>query len=198
MRVDPDHRLREAHWQPSAHWDERPSWALLDLIVIHCVSLPEGRYGTGYPQALFLGELDVRADASFHDLEGVEVAPHLFIDREGLVTQFVSFDKRAWHAGLSDWGARSRCNDYSVGIELEGSISSPYTIAQYDVLVGCLTALLQSYRGLSAGRIVGHSQIAPHRKQDPGTFFDWRGLYTSLHQSLPGARMDSVHMNRAE
>jgi len=184
MSVDADHRLGEANWQPSPNWDDRPFWALLDLIVIHCVSLPEGQFGTGFPQALFLSQLDHNAHPSFADLEGVEVAPHLFIDRLGKVTQFVSFDKRAWHAGISKWGCRSQCNDFSIGIELEGAIACAYTLAQFDALIRTLTALLQRYDGLCSGNIVGHSQIAPDRKQDPGTFFDWRGLYTALQKSL--------------
>lgn len=183
MRVNPEHRLEQAQWCPSAHWDARPAWAELSLIVVHCISLPEGQFGTGHPQALFLGTLDTSADPSFADLAGARVAPHLFIDREGVVHQFVSFDKRAWHAGVSSWAGRDNCNDYAVGIEVEGAVNVAYTLAQNDAIAEVVAALLARYPGLSAGAIVGHNEIAPGRKQDPGTFFDWRGLLLGLHTS---------------
>ena len=184
MLIDSEHKLVEARWQASDHWDERPNWAVLDLIVVHCVSLPEGQFGTGYPQALFCGALDCGEDASFADLSGLEVAPHLFIYRQGLVEQFVSFDKRAWHAGVSAWKERPRCNDFSVGIEVEGTVNTPFTLPQYDALLNVVKALLCRYPGLSVDALVGHNEIAPGRKQDPGEFFDWRGLYTELYRDV--------------
>lgn len=184
MRINAEHRLEQARWTPSPHWDERPAWAGLDLIVVHCISLPEGQFGTGLPTALFLGTLDTGTHPSLADLEGVQVAPHLFIDRDGLVCQFVSFDKRAWHAGVSSWHGRSGCNDYAVGIEMEGAINAPYTLAQYDALADVAAALLDRYAQLSVDAIVGHNEIAPERKQDPGAYFDWRGLLLGLHTRL--------------
>ena len=184
MQVDAHHRLHPAQWQPSPHWDNRPEWALPELIVIHCVSLPEGQFGTGYPQALFLGCLDCSEHADFADLDGLEVAPHVLIDRQGGVTQFVDFDKRAWHAGESRWQGRSSCNSFAVGIELEGSVGVAYSLAQYDTLLDVLTALLQRYPQLSVASIVGHNEIAPGRKQDPGPYFDWCGVLLELHKRI--------------
>ena len=106
-----------------------------ELIVVHCVSLPEGEYGTGAPQRLFTGELDCAEHPSFADLAGLRVAPHLMIDREGQIEQFVSFDKRAWHAGISSWRGRNSCNDFSIGVELEGSVEDDYTVDQYRTLI---------------------------------------------------------------
>lgn len=182
LRVNAEHRLEQATWSPSPHWDERPEWAELELIVVHCISLPEGQFGTGLPQALFLGTLDITADPTFGDLDGVCVAPHLFIDRQGSVHQFVRFDKRAWHAGVSSWQRRQNCNDFAVGIEMEGAINATYTLAQYDALADVVSALLHHYPGLSTDAVVGHNEIAPGRKRDPGFLFDWRGVLLGLHR----------------
>ena len=182
MQIDKQHRLSGAQWLASPHWDERPPWAQLHLVVIHCVSLPEGQFGTGYPAQLFTGQLDCSAHPDFADLEGLQVAPHLFIDRAGCVQQFVEFDKRAWHAGISSWWARPGCNAYSIGIELEGSVHDAFTLEQYDVLAAVSTALLRHYPSLSVDGFVGHNEIAPGRKQDPGPWFDWCGFMQRLHQ----------------
>ena len=180
MIVTAEHRLDAARWQPSAHHDERPPWAVPELIVIHCVSLPEGRFGTGYPSQLFCGTLDLSGDDSFADLEGMRVAPHLLIDRQGEVEQFVAFDKRAWHAGVSSWRGRPSCNDYAIGIELEGSVNTDFTPAQYDTLKEVVDALLVGYPSLSVDAIVGHNEIAPGRKEDPGPHFAWRRCLAGL------------------
>ena len=182
MQIDRQHRLTQAAWLASPNYDERPAWAQPNLVVIHCVSLPEGQFGTGYPTDLFTGCLDCAAHTDFSDLEGVQVAPHVFIDRRGKVQQFVSFDKRAWHAGVSSWRARPNCNGYSIGIELEGSVHTAFTLEQYDVLASVSGALLARYPGLSVDGFVGHNEIAPGRKQDPGPFFDWCGFMLRLHQ----------------
>ena len=187
MLVSADHKLDIATWRASPHWDERPLWANPELVVVHCISLPEGQFGTGFAQDLFLGTLDTHAHPSFADLEGVEVAPHLFIDRQGRVEQFVSFDKRAWHAGPSSWWSRPRCNDFAVGIEMEGAVGQPYTLAQYDMLADVLVALFTRYPQLGPDAVVGHNEVAPDRKQDPGTFFDWRGLLLTLHRRAASA-----------
>ena len=164
---------------PSHHHDERQG-ELWDTVVVHCVSLPEGQFGTGAAERLFTGCLDTTEHPSFCDLEGVEVSPHFMLDRHGQVTQFVSLHKRAWHAGVSSWGGRPAVNNFSVGIELEGDVNTPYAAAQYATLVRLLSALMCANNALSISRIVGHDQIAPDRKYDPGPLFDWRGLYTQL------------------
>jgi len=184
MQVDDRHRLRGARWTPSEHCEARPVWAQPELVVIHCVSLPEGEYGTGAAQRLFLGRLDVREHPSFADLEGLKVAPHLFVAREGSVQQFVAFDKQAWHAGVSTWCGREGCNAYSVGIELEGCIASRFTAEQYDVLEQILHALWRRYPGISRQAVVGHNEVAPDRKSDPGPHFDWRRVVAVTHHSL--------------
>lgn len=182
--VNDRHRLDGAAWTPSHHCAARPQALEPELIVLHCVSLPENEFGTGAPQRLFTGALDCSEHPSFHDLTDLQVAPHLFIDRLGGVEQFVAFDQQAWHAGLSAWRGRSGCNDFSVGIELEGSVSQAFTDAQYDALVAVLVALLERYPGLSVGHLVGHQDIAPGRKTDPGPLFDWAGLLRRLHAEL--------------
>lgn len=180
MKVTAKHRLDKAAWRASPHFDARPYAAEPELIVIHCVSLPEGEFGTGHPGALFVGTLDVRAHESFADLEGMQVAPHLLIDRHGGVEQFVEFDKRAWHAGESCWRGRPRCNDFAVGIELEGCVNSAFTSAQYDALVEVISALCERYPRLSFDAVVGHNEIAPGRKTDPGPHFRWRHVLQAL------------------
>ena len=129
---------------------------------------------------LFLNRLDVSADPALSDLAGVCVSAHVFIDRRGRATQFVPFDQRAWHAGESQWCARSGCNDFGIGVELEGEDERPYTRAQYRRLRLLTLALLEYYPLLSRGAIVGHLQIAPERKTDPGRAFDWAGFLGSL------------------
>jgi AmpD protein len=180
VQVKDDHRLARTTQRLSPNRDPRPDPSDISLIVIHGISLPPGRFGTGMVIDFFLNRLDVRADPSLADLEGVTVSAHLFIDRRGRVTQLVPFDERAWHAGLSRWRGRERCNDFSIGIELEGVDERPYTRAQYARLAGVLRALLDRYPHLSRGAIVGHQEIAPERKTDPGPAFDWAGLYARL------------------
>ncbi|MEM9623089.1 MAG: 1,6-anhydro-N-acetylmuramyl-L-alanine amidase AmpD [Pseudomonadota bacterium] len=182
MDIDLNHHLTTARWMASDHCDARPPGITPELIVLHCVSLPEGTFGTGAPERLFCGVLDVAEHPSFADLRDLRVAPHVLIDRQGRLLQFVGFDQRAWHAGVSSWRGRTGCNDYSIGIELEGDIHQPFTGAQYASLAGVLGALLQRYPQLSVGAIVGHNEIAPGRKQDPGPFFDWHGLLERLHR----------------
>lgn len=173
-------RLLGAKWMPSPHHSPRPAWAHVELVVIHCISLPEGQYGTGAPERLFCGTLDCSEHASFDDLEGVEVSAHLLIRRDGDVKQFVAFDQQAWHAGVSIWAGRERCNQFSVGIEVEGCIDEAYTHEQLNALTHVLNALLEHYEHLSVNHIVGHQDIAPGRKTDPGPHFDWQGVLTRL------------------
>lgn len=149
-------------------------------MVVHGISLPPGRFGMGLVEDLFLGRLDTTRDAALADLCGVRVSAHLFIDRGGRATQFVPFDRRAWHAGESCWRGRTGCNDFAIGIELEGTDERPYARAQYRRLHRVLEALLERYPRLSRSAIVGHAEVAPGRKTDPGPAFDWAGTLRVL------------------
>lgn len=164
---------------PSPHFNQRPA-AEVSLLVIHNISLPAGQFGLPYIEALFCGTLDCQADASFADLQGLAVSAHFLIKRTGEVVQFVSCDERAWHAGVSTFAGRSNCNDFAVGIELEGTDTSGYTEAQYAQLVALTQALQQQYPLITHERIVGHSDIAPERKTDPGVGFDWQRYLTAI------------------
>ena len=190
LRIDSHHRLNIARWLASSHHAPRPHWAQPELVVIHCISLPEGHYGGGAPQRLFTGDLDCTEHASFADLEDVRVSAHLFIDRQGAVDQFVGFDQQAWHAGLSMWRGRGGCNAFSIGIELEGKVGDGFTEAQYLRLDEVLVALLNRYPSLSRDAIAGHADIAPGRKEDPGAGFDWQRMLVALHREPGSAKTD--------
>ncbi|OMH38379.1 N-acetyl-anhydromuranmyl-L-alanine amidase [Motiliproteus sp. MSK22-1] len=166
-------RLLEAGFCESPNQNPRPERQVVDLLVIHNISLPPKVFGTPYVKQFFLNQLEVDADPYFSEIESLKVSAHLFIDRKGEVTQFVSFDCRAWHAGVSSFDGRENCNDFSIGIELEGSDDIPFTEEQYQVLVATCNALMDRYPGLVPERIVGHSEVAPGRKTDPGPAFDW-------------------------
>ena len=177
MQVDENHRLSGCNWSPSPHFDDRPFSQDIELVVLHCISLPEGQFGHGYPEQLFLGTLKIEDDPSFLDLEDLRVAPHLYIDRKGIITQFVSLDRRAWHAGVSSWRGRPNCNDFSIGIELEGCVNAIFEEAQYESLNNTLSALFLRYDRLSWESVVGHNEIASNRKADPGEKFEWVRVY---------------------
>lgn len=174
------HRLRGARWLPSPHADARPDPRDIALLVVHAISLPPETFGGPWIDDLFLGHLDCEAHPYFSSLRGVRVSSHLLIRRDGSITQYVPFDRRAWHAGQSAFEGRSRCNDFSIGIELEGSDARPFEDAQYTALVRAANALLDAYPTLSRERIVGHADIAPGRKTDPGPHFDWLRFTTEL------------------
>jgi AmpD protein len=165
---------------PSPHHDARPPGAEVDLLVVHGISLPPGEFGGPWIDALFLGRLDPAAHPSFADLHALRVSAHTLIRRDGELVQYVDFDRRAWHAGESRFEGRERCNDFSVGVELEGADEAPYTPAQYARLVQLARALMRRYPGITPERIVGHSDIAPGRKTDPGPGFDWQRFRTAL------------------
>ena len=150
------------------------------MLVIHNISLPAGEYGTGRIEQLFTNCLPPGAHPSFGEISGLRVSSHLLIDRAGAATQFVPFDMQAWHAGESNFRGRERCNEFSVGIELEGTDFEPFADAQYDTLTEVTLALFRAYPDLNPGRIAGHSDIAPGRKTDPGPFFDWRRYRAAL------------------
>ena len=172
--------LQGARVLPSPHCDARPAGVDIDLVVLHSISLPPGQFGGDAVERLFLGTLDPASHPSFADLAGVRVSSHLFIRRDGEVIQFVPFHQRAWHAGKSSWQGREACNDFSIGIELEGSDYVPYDLAQYAALNAVLQALYQAYPLLDRGHVVGHAEIAPGRKTDPGPAFDWARVHNRV------------------
>ena len=157
----------------SPHCDARPGGAAPELIVVHGISLPAGEFGGPWIDHLFAGSLPAGAHPSFGDTVGLRVSAHALIRRDGTITQYVPFGMRAWHAGQSQYQGRAGCNDFSIGIELEGTDTVPYSDAQYASLAALAAALIAIYPTLSAQRITGHSDIAPGRKTDPGPAFDW-------------------------
>jgi len=180
MRVTDEHWLTGTRRVPSPHCDDRSHPDAVELVVIHGISLPPGQFGGGFVEDLFLGRIDTAAHPSFESLEGLRVSSHLFISRRGAVTQFVPFHRRAWHAGVSAWRGRAGCNEFSIGIELEGTDEGGYTESQYRKLGVVLNALLARYPQLSPDAIVGHLEVAMGRKTDPGHRFDWRRVLTDL------------------
>lgn len=181
IRIDQETGLiTDCTYLPSPNCDERPSGCNEDLIVIHGISLPEGQFGTPYVEQLFTNQLETTAHPHFADLKDLRVSAHIFIRRTGEIIQFVPFHKRAWHAGKSCFGDRNHCNDFSIGIELEGCDTTPYESTQYRCLTRLVSSLIRVYPALSPGKIVGHCHIAPDRKTDPGPTFDWKKLHQSL------------------
>lgn len=162
---------------PSPNFGARPSIAPIDLIVLHCISLPPGQYGGDAVQRLFSNQLDWNADPYFKSIEGLQVSSHFYIRRSGELQQFVSVNQRAWHAGVSSYLGRDNCNDTSIGIELEGVAAGRFERSQYETLTGLCAAILQSY---PIAHIAGHEHVAPGRKDDPGSGFDWPLLQQAL------------------
>lgn len=170
---------------PSPNHDARPeSDSDISLLVIHNISLPPGKFGGCHIDELFTNCLDPAAHPFFKDIAGNKVSAHLLINRKGQVTQYVPFTRRAWHAGKSVFGNRERCNDFSIGIELEGTDTKPYTRAQYESLARISRQILLAYPGIKPENIVGHADIAPGRKTDPGECFDWLRYRQSI--GFPG------------
>jgi AmpD protein len=157
----------------SPHCDARPAGALPELLVVHGISLPPGEFGGPWIDRLFTGTLPPDAHPYFSEIEGLIASAHALIRRDGQIVQYVPFGQRAWHAGVSQYRGRPACNDFSVGVELEGTDDTAYTEAQYQQLAALTAALLASYDSLSPEHIVGHSDIAPGRKEDPWPTFDW-------------------------
>lgn len=170
MIVDADGRVDAARFVASENCDERPPGEAITLLVIHNISLPPGEFGGDAIERLFTSSLDYAAHPYYRSLAGMRVSAHFLIRRAGEMLQFVPCTKRAWHAGVSAWCGRNGCNDFSIGVELEGTDDLPYTEAQYRVLID-LTRALQSAYPIAA--IAGHCDIAPARKTDPGPSFDW-------------------------
>ena len=157
---------------PSPNFNARPSDEI-SLLVIHNISLPPGQFATGKVQAFFQNRLDVTEHPYFEGIKALRVSAHFLIERDGQITQFVSCLDRAWHAGISSFEGREACNDFSLGIELEGTDDQPFTDAQYQALIALTRQLQQHYPQITPQRICGHSDVAPGRKTDPGPCFDW-------------------------
>jgi N-acetyl-anhydromuramoyl-L-alanine amidase len=164
----------------STHFDARPPGTIADLIVIHGISLPPGEFGGPWIDLLFTGALPADAHPYFRAMAVGRVSAHALIRRTGEIVQYVPFGERAWHAGKSEYGGRTACNDFSIGIELEGTDDLPYENAQYESLARLIKGLLAAYPSLSRDRVVGHSDVAPGRKTDPGDSFDWAKLRSAL------------------
>ncbi|MBF5056191.1 N-acetyl-anhydromuranmyl-L-alanine amidase [Alcanivorax sp. 521-1] len=171
-----DHWIDQARRVPSPNFNERPDPDDIALVVIHNISLPPERFGGAHIEAFFQNRLDPDADPYFQTIRDLKVSSHFLIRRDGELVQFVACDRRAWHAGVSSWRGRDNCNDFALGIELEGADHIPYEEAQYRRLNALLDALIAHYPGLSRDTITGHEHIAPGRKTDPGPAFDWSRL----------------------
>lgn len=181
MKVDPHTGLLdEAHYRPSPNVDRRPAPDAIDAVIIHAISLPPGEFGGPWIDRLFTNALDPGAHPYFAEIADLRVSSHLLIRRDGALVQYAPFHARAWHAGASCLAGRERCNDYAVGIELEGADDVPYEDVQYEKLVHVLRALMRVYPAIVPERVVGHCHVAPGRKTDPGDAFDWQRLQASL------------------
>ena len=177
MKVNKEYRLEGAVVCDSPNFSDRLNKEI-SLLVIHNISLPPGEFGNDFIDHFFTNKLDPSKHPYFEDIYEMKVSSHLFIDREGQLTQFVPFDKAAWHAGVSEFNGKENCNEFSIGIELEGTDDLEYTSNQYKTLIEVTKALMEAYPDIDAENIVGHSDIAPVRKTDPGDSFNW-DLYKS-------------------
>jgi AmpD protein len=174
LQVDLDSGLmRGVRYVASPNHDSRPAGVEAELIVVHGISLPPGEFGGPWVDHLFNNTLPPEVHPYFAEIAALRVSTHLFIRRDGSLTQYVKFTDRAWHAGQSCYAGREACNDFSIGIELEGTDAVPYDLLQYQSLAGSVAALCAAYPRLAPTRLVGHSEISPGRKTDPGPAFDW-------------------------
>lgn len=164
----------------SPNHDERPPGTVINLLVVHGISLPPGEFGGAWIDALFTNTLDPQAHPYFAEINGMRVSAHALIRRSGEIVQYVPFHQRAWHAGQSCFEGRERCNDFSIGIEMEGCDDQPYEEAQYAALAEAARAIMAAYPAITPQRITGHSDIAPGRKTDPGPAFVWQKLHALL------------------
>ncbi len=180
LGIGDDGFLSSARKVLSPNFDDRPVNEDICLLVIHGISLPPGEYGNSCIEHFFCNNLDVGVHPYFSDIAMLKVSSHVLIKRDGSIVQFVSFDKRAWHAGQSEYLGRSRCNDFAIGIELEGTDSDPYSADQYDSLVCITKTLISHYPNITKDTIVGHKDIAPGRKTDPGDSFDWKKYFNGI------------------
>lgn len=177
-------RVTMARWCPSPNFGPRPDNARISLLVVHNISLPPGKFGGDAIERFFCNQLDAAEHPYFQTIAGMRVSSHLLVRRDGLPVQFVSLLDRAWHAGRSCFRGEEECNDFSIGIELEGADDIPYTAAQYQTLVELSQQIIAAWPEITPDRITGHSDIAPGRKTDPGPAFDWshyRKMLDSRH-----------------
>ena len=172
MKIDSSFLFEEVRICLSPNFSEREANDI-SLLVLHNISLPPGKFGGGYVEKFFLNELDSQEHPYFKEIDDLRVSSHLYIKRDGSITQFVPLDKKAWHAGISSFKGRENCNEFSIGVELEGTDEVPYERAQYTSLIEITMFLMKQYPYLNKDNIVGHSDIAPERKTDPGSSFDW-------------------------
>lgn len=172
--------LSDCDQRPSSHYNARPADTEVELLVIHNISLPPAQFGSEDIADFFLGKLKVSKHPFFEQIKDLRVSAHCVIRRDGHIIQFVSFDDRAWHAGVSNFKGRENCNDFSIGIEMEGTDDIPYSDEQYRALANLTKTLQRSYIKITADRIVGHCHIAPERKTDPGDAFDWPRYMASI------------------
>ena len=175
-----DHLVDQAEFIESPNFSERPEGVEPTLLVIHNISLPPGEFGGPYIVDFFQNKLDSSKHPFFEEIVNLQVSSHLFVDRKGKLIQFVDLSKKAWHAGVSEFEGQNECNDFSIGIELEGTDTESYSGEQYSSLINLTNCLIESYSGITTERIVGHSDIASTRKTDPGESFDWRRYKNSL------------------
>ncbi|MDC0610687.1 1,6-anhydro-N-acetylmuramyl-L-alanine amidase AmpD [Vibrio sp.] len=181
--IDKDGWYVQARKVASPHFDQREAQNDISLLVVHNISLPPGQFGGPYIEQLFTGKLNPDEHSFFARIAPFRVSAHCLIRRDGEIVQFVSFQHRAWHAGVSSFAGRSKCNDYSIGIELEGSEWISYTDAQYQSLLNLTQAIQHRYPSITDDRITGHQYIAPLRKSDPGLTFDWAKYRSMLKSS---------------
>ncbi|MEH6355928.1 MAG: 1,6-anhydro-N-acetylmuramyl-L-alanine amidase AmpD [Marinobacter sp.] len=173
-------RIEAAVWRPSPNFGARPAAGQISLIVVHCISLPPGQFGGPEIENFFCNRLDIKAHPYFQTIATMTVSAHLLIRRDSTIIQFVSLLDRAWHAGRSRFRDQDECNDFSIGIELEGSDNVPYTEGQYQALSAVCQQIMAAWPEIGVDEIAGHSDIAPGRKTDPGPAFDWLRLHKSL------------------
>ena len=172
MKIDSSFLFEEVRICLSPNFSDREANDI-SLLVLHNISLPPGKFGGGYVEKFFLNELDSQEHPYFKEIDNLRVSSHLYIKRDGSITQFVPLDKKAWHAGISSFKGQENCNEFSIGVELEGTDEVPYERAQYTSLIEITMFLMKQYPHLNKDNIVGHSDIAPERKTDPGSSFDW-------------------------
>lgn len=177
-------RVPFARWCPSPNFGPRPDNAAISLLVVHNISLPPGQFGGPEIEDFFCNRLDTMAHPYFQSIAGMQVSAHLLVRRDGSVVQFVSLLDRAWHAGRSSFDGQTECNDFSIGIELEGTDDIPYTPEQYRQLSRLAALIMAAWPAITPGRITGHCDIAPGRKTDPGPAFDWANFHSMLQLTL--------------
>lgn len=180
-------RLPQARWCPSPNFGPRPAGADISLVLVHNISLPPGQFGGPAIEQFFCNRLDANEHPYFQTIAGMQVSAHLLIRRNGEMVQFVSLLDRAWHAGRSCFQGQEECNDFSIGIELEGTDEIPFTDVQYQVLADTTNILMAAWPSITGDRVAGHSDVAPGRKTDPGPAFDW----TRFHGLLAAASGDA-------